>query len=96
MGETPRTDPGVAIPKDPDERAALAELAGLTTEERAALEQFVAWEEAGEPADWSTLAPPPKCSRCGGSGSAAPSIPGLLNYIRCNPCGGTGIEGGAR
>lgn len=37
----PPTDPGVRIPKDPAERAALLEEAGLTDEERAAVEEWV-------------------------------------------------------
>lgn len=33
-------DPAVLIPRDPEKRAALAQMAGLTDEERAALDQW--------------------------------------------------------
>ncbi len=42
------------------------------------------------PIEWVVLAPTPKCDRCNGTGSAAPRIPGLLNYVMCRSCGGTG------
>ena len=32
--------------------------------------------------------PSDKCARCGGTGSLAPQVNGLLNFIRCPDCGG--------
>ena len=41
--------------------------------------------------DWSPLAPPPKCPACNGTGSAAPRVAGLLNYVMCRTCSGRGV-----
>ena len=49
-------------------------------------------EEEYEPIFWEDIKPREKCERCNGTGSAARRVPGLLNYIRCNACDGTGIK----
>lgn len=42
--------------------------------------------------DWSELQPKPKCTWCNGTGNAATRQPGMLNYVLCKACNGTGVK----